>query len=597
MNITDLIVELLKEGRRVELPGIGTFDSEVLAPRHDPQTQIYYPATRKIFLSRECSGDKGIVRAIAERECVNEEIAGQMWRNYVDALNDKLSLNGEHRFGDLGVLSKAGEVCDFKMTDGLVIEAGGSGEKPLEGVKTYEHSEGEDPFAQFEEHFEPKPEPEPEPVPVPEPEPEPMPEPMPEPVPEPEPIPEPEPEPMPEPVPEPVPEPEPEAKPMENLEKQAVQEDNTDWQDTLKKLDGLPKSKATLKAEAKAEKAHAKAEKAREKAAAKAEKRARKQKKESLREEEPVAVPPVMEEKHEEKEEKKKRRWLLWLLLLLLLLLIAGGGYYYYTHYMKPSAGNNTDVTVGGKHLDVSAVNDLTYNCDDLVYNNGQMNRNSNLVCMAMSGYINDFLAERNYTGAKVAMMDRVRQYADRRMKELMGDRFAVQRLIPYNDYVSAFCEREGWKKEIYAEKVRYAVQGELMDPTLLNDMLERLVNELGLQQDEKQRTAAEVQQVKQKEQAAMDKKRTAETQMPVNVNFSKNSKEGFDIIAGFYVEKNSAIQMTARLHSQGCDAYVIEKNDGYYVSMGSAPTRTKAEALYNHLKSWYDGDIAIKKL
>ena len=76
-----------------------------------------------------------------------------------------------------------------------------------------------------------------------------------------------------------------------------------------------------------------------------------------------------------------------------------------------------------------------------------------------------------------------------------------------------------------------------------------------------------------------------------------KNSKQGFDIIAGFYLNKGTAAKMTARLHEQGCDAYIIEKNDMYYVSMGSAPTRTKAEALYNHIKSWYDGDIVIKEL
>ena len=28
---------------------------------------------------------------------------------------------------------------------------------------------------------------------------------------------------------------------------------------------------------------------------------------------------------------------------------------------------------------------------------------------------------------------------------------------------------------------------------------------------------------------------------------------------------------------------------------MGSASTRTGAEALYNHIKSWYQGDITIK--
>ena len=92
MNITDLIVELLKEGQRVELPGIGTFASEVQAPRHDPQSQIYYPSTRNILFKKECSGDNAIVREIAQRECVNEDIAGQMWQNYVDALHRRAPL-------------------------------------------------------------------------------------------------------------------------------------------------------------------------------------------------------------------------------------------------------------------------------------------------------------------------------------------------------------------------------------------------------------------------------------------------------------------------------------------------------------------------
>ena len=55
MNITDLIVELLKEGRRVELPGIGTFDSEVQSPRHDPQTQVLY----SLMVDRFCNGNAG----------------------------------------------------------------------------------------------------------------------------------------------------------------------------------------------------------------------------------------------------------------------------------------------------------------------------------------------------------------------------------------------------------------------------------------------------------------------------------------------------------------------------------------------------------
>ena len=53
---------------------------------------------------------------------------------------------------------------------------------------------------------------------------------------------------------------------------------------------------------------------------------------------------------------------------------------------------------------------------------------------------------------------------------------------------------------------------------------------------------------------------------------------------------------MATNLKKKGCDAYIIEVNQGYYVSMGSAESRTKAEALYAHIKEWYKGDISIKK-
>ena len=569
MNITDLIVELLKEGQRVELPGMGTFDSEVQSPRHDPQTQIYYPATRNILFKKECTGDNGIVHEIAARECVNEEIAEQMWHNYMDALTDKISRSGAHRFGDLGMLSKEGENFRFKMAEGLVIEAGNSSEKPLEGVKTYEHNDNEDPFAQFEETTVAAVQPDPVAMPEPEPEPEPMPEPEPEPVPEP----------MPEPEPEPVPEPEPEPVPVVMPDHKQETEENTELQDTLKKLDNLPKSKSVLKAEAKAEKDRAKA-------AAKEEKRARK---EELKKEKETLKLEKQEKEKQEKEEKKGHRWLLWLLLLLLLLLLAGGGYNYYTHYMQSDSNNTVGATVGFNHLDVPAENDLTYNCDDLVYNTGEMAQNSNIVCDAMDEYINEFLAARNFRNAKAPMMARVRDYADGRMKELMGKRFAVQNLIPYNDYIHENCKP--WMKYDYAWKVRNTVQGELMDLSLLENML----NGLNLQPNENQFTAEDVQKVKQKEREAVKKSTTTDVVVP-SIQFLKESKQGFDVIAGFYVDKNTAIKMATRLKSQYCDAYIIEKNDGYYVSMGSAPIRTKAEALYNHLKGWYDGDIAIKE-
>ena len=144
MNITELIVELLQQGQKVELPGIGTFDSVVQEPHHDPVTRIYYPATRSIVFDRAVSGDESIVKEIAHRDCVSDDVARQMWHNYIDALTDKLQRTGEHRLGELGSITKVGGGYGFDKAEGVVIEAGNSNETPLEEVRTYDHSDSDD---------------------------------------------------------------------------------------------------------------------------------------------------------------------------------------------------------------------------------------------------------------------------------------------------------------------------------------------------------------------------------------------------------------------------------------------------------------------
>ena len=715
MNITSLIVELLQKGQTVELPEIGTFDSVERAPYHDPVTRIYYPATRNIVYREATVGDDSIVKVIAERDCVNEEVARQMWRNYIDALKDKLKLTGEHRLEGLGSITKVGDKYGFDMDEGVVIEAGN--ETPLEEVKTYDHSNSEDPFAQFEdepevtivtrseskEAFVPEFKPAPTPAPAPKPEPEPASEPKPEPMPEPEP------EPEPEPTPEPVPQEEPK------------KTSDGEWSENLKRLEELPKTKSELKAEAKALKAQAKAEaraeKERKKLRKQAEKdaelteriaahqresderreaeekrlaeeelrkaelraeedrkKAEREAEESLRrakaraeeerikaekkaavlaavaanqanaqeEDDPnernaarkqnedelirmaadkvvdkVAAKELAKFRKEEKErekaaarklkeerkkngerEKRSYKWLLWLLLLL----IAVGLIFFLLKGRSGSKESVKEEPVAMKrtgHLDVPAVTPFSFNPDMINYSEREIGRSRDIVCANMVSYVNDFLSERNYNTARVMMMDRVRQYAEDRLNTLLGPRFAVQRLVPYDDYI--YQHAEPWLKQTYADVARHMVQGELMNLSALEEILDVVVNELGLQAgDAQQHTAAEVQQVKETERAvvaAKKAKKQVDKEAPQFVYVEKNSKQGFDIIAGFYLNKNTAAKMTARLHEQGCDAYIIEKNEMFYVSMGSAPTRTKAEALFNHIKSWYDGDIVIKEL
>ena len=285
------------------------------------------------------------------------------------------------------------------------------------------------------------------------------------------------------------------------------------------------------------------------------------------------------------------------MLLIVVLLLLAAGVYYLLSHGLpkhdKPSTAT-TEVRTG-KHLDVPATNAFTYNTDMIEYSKRDMLQNRDQVCAYMSSYINEYLADRNYSNARVPMMDRVRHYAEGRMGELLGERFAVQRFLPYDDYIYDY--NEPFLKLVYASKCRHQVQGELMSYALLDSIFEPMVDELRLLPDgEGRKTAVQEPQPKQPERSRTAPQRQPQGNDPVFVYVGKDSKQGFDIIAGFYLNRSTAAHMTARLHELGCDAYIIEKNDGYYVSMGSAKTRTQAEATMKHIKSWYDGDVSIKE-
>lgn len=303
------------------------------------------------------------------------------------------------------------------------------------------------------------------------------------------------------------------------------------------------------------------------------------------------------ERKREKEDEGHSSKWLLWVLLLLM----AAGLCFLLLKACPGNKGSNDGnvVAKNGKHLDVPAMTSFSFNPDMIDYSEREIGRSCDIVCANMAEYINVFLAEHNFRSARAAMMDHVRQYAEERLNTLMGKRFAVQRFIPYDDYI--YRNAEPWLKQTYADVSRHTVQGELMNNNVLEDLLNRVSTELDLQPGDAQpHTAAEVQQVKASEHAAVAPKKQkpqVDKEAPQFVYVEKNSKQGFDIIAGFYLNKQTAAKMTARLHEQGCDAYIIEKNEMYYVSMGSAPTRTKAEALFNHIKSWYDGDIVIKEL
>ena len=86
MNITDLIVEFIQQGNVVEFPGMGTLSSNNVSAHHDAATGTYHPARRTVTMAETLTGNKAIIRRIAEKECVTNEIA--------DFLTDSINAEG-----------------------------------------------------------------------------------------------------------------------------------------------------------------------------------------------------------------------------------------------------------------------------------------------------------------------------------------------------------------------------------------------------------------------------------------------------------------------------------------------------------------------
>ncbi|MBQ0015809.1 MAG: SPOR domain-containing protein [Bacteroidales bacterium] len=233
----------------------------------------------------------------------------------------------------------------------------------------------------------------------------------------------------------------------------------------------------------------------------------------------------------------------------------------------------------------------FTTNTDLIDFEPSDIQRDVRKVNKNLAEYIGRFLAARNYTNAQSLFISRIDKYAQMRFAELYNtDTFSVARLFPDdNDYVRDYLY-DGLKKRKEHQSI-IAVQSELMDYAMLDEMLKTMINELSIQPDAPKPAPVDP-------AAAYRTKPITFTQAAKPIaTFAKKSKQGFDVIAGFYTNQNSANRMASILKRQGCDAYIIDKQGLYYVSMGSAPSQTAAEALYKHIKSWYDGDIVIRKL
>lgn len=606
MNITEYLVAYLREGKSIEIPGIGTLSSKQEEAHFDSASSTFYPSRRVIQYSNTIVGQGGFLNYIADKECIGLSTADRLWHNYVDVLKEKLEKESSHVIPGIGTLSRTAGGYSFQVDETAVEQGGLQMLKPVAHVKQYTSTK--DPFAIFETRFDsvPEPQPEPEPVVVPVAE-EPK---MEEPVAEPEEVPAVEAEePM---IEEPILAPKAE-EPAEVPAPELVVEE--------------PKTEET-EAEAPAEEPIAETPVAEE---PKEEVPAEEEKSTSA----PLEVLEVLDnmEPAPVAEEPKKKSRIVWILLLvLLLLLLIGGGLYYYLMIFKPAQEKNakpvevenmvsdsegseaidslllpdsvtviadeeestTDTTPVAEETpaETSAtvaeveikdnINIFTFNTDGIAFQQDEVEKFAQKAKAKMHAYVAKYLNGKRTPSAIDAMNDSVDAYIDQRLGHLLdGKEYSARNFMNYKDYVRNYCMDD--LKELKGTQAQLLVQRELMDSETMDKMFEAVMAAGNFTTE-----AAPAKKVTMNDMKTPIKAPAA--------NIQTNSKRGFDVIAGFFSNKNNAQVLTANLKRQGCDAYIIQKGEFYYVSMGSAESRTKADALYNHLKEWYDGDMVIKK-
>ncbi len=572
MNITEYIIAYLRQGKTVELPGIGSLASKQVTAHYNSVDDTFTPSHDTLTFDRYTRGDKSIVRYIAEQECIDERTAERMFRNYMEVLQEKLDKEHCHHFPGIGLLRKEESLISFEPEAVMPSTEAIPARPTLTGVKTYNHA-AHDPFAQFEQEFQ-------------------------------------DPYPAKEEVKE-------EPTPVEIEEENVIAETEAtgskdvadEWAVAEQALHNL-KTQLTQPDARIPQEDYTYDEKFDE---------------ESFTHQDAVAEESSNEEPGEHNEgnvetpvfnstqdalsslqemekltpatggtshnNNKRRPWRL-ILILLVLILLGGAAYYFF-------ALRNSDTTITLTEEDFVMVeeddemvmeeetsasngmalinNDFTLSTDDIDYTAADVTRLSNAIGNYLADYIRNYAIRQRYSQAAGPLQQKVLQYAEVRLSEILSNKpFSVMEFFNFceNDYMHIYYGKD--LKLGHSSRQRITVQREVMSEALLYRLLQEVIDETGITAD-----AA----------PAPQPKYVAPPAAAQDV-----SKQGFDIIAGFYVNRTSADKMANDLKKKGCDAYIINKDGYYYVSMGSAGSQTAAEALYRHIKEWYKGDIAIKK-
>lgn len=234
---------------------------------------------------------------------------------------------------------------------------------------------------------------------------------------------------------------------------------------------------------------------------------------------------------------------------------------------------------------------EFTFSSHGLEFSEVELDEQRDQILDNLNNYFTQYLKELGQIKNRDLFIEHASDYIDSRLTSLLVDNeFYSESLFNQQDYVRE-ANLDMLKRSKLGQKTA-VIMSELMN----HEIMERLLSEI-VPADELTPDPS----MMENDQPAPAKKAAKEMAKenkpaPVRSHVATSSKQGFDIIAHFTVNKSMADKMCTRLKSKGCDAYIINRNGLYYVSMGSASSRTEAEAKYKHIKEWYKEDITIKQ-
>ncbi|MDR0971352.1 MAG: hypothetical protein LBM25_03095 [Bacteroidales bacterium] len=156
MNISENLLEYLKEHDVLELPLIGTFRVNYQPASISPITHTLTPPSKTISFYNEFQNDESFIEALSKEEFISLDTAKRWVNEYCQSIIDRILSSSSCNIGELGTLSKnnLGKGYSFTPKEGLNLLDNAFAFSTIKQVKTFNQGDYITPIKTKEEKIE-----------------------------------------------------------------------------------------------------------------------------------------------------------------------------------------------------------------------------------------------------------------------------------------------------------------------------------------------------------------------------------------------------------------------------------------------------------